>query len=581
MIPAPRPTTGAPGRAAPVEALAGEVADGFERYRQAFSAITRRARTRFQTRDWAEAQEDARERILLYDVAIHETLQPLGRRLDGHTLTPSEARLARESFAGWARARPDCEIAETFYNSVVRRLLGTVGVDEATEFVGDGVDSPAPGGARPWREHELDGGIDRALGRVLDDTAFSAPWHQRGERIRRAAALLRTELGPDADARGARLQVLDVPFFRNKAAYVVGRLVLAGRPPAPILLALTHPAEGIVLDAVLPTADEASVVFGFTRSYLHADIGAPRPVIEFLQSIMPHRRVDELYTAIGFNRHGKTEFYRSLHRYLQQPQARFEPAPGQAGLVMSVFVLNGLNVVFKVIRDRFGAPKRTSRERVMRNYGVVFVRDRVGRLADAQAFERMRLPLSRFEPAVLDELLGTAARTVSVTGGTVTIEHLYTERRVRPLDLYLGEVPLDEARRVTLEFGQAIKDLAAADIFPGDMLVKNFGVTRHGRVIFYDYDEVAPLASCNFRDPPPAAFPEAELADEPPYYVGPDDVFPSEWHAFLGPPGPLRAELHAAHPELFRAAWWRGMQERQKAGELVDFYPYDPERRLG
>ncbi|NIP78789.1 MAG: bifunctional isocitrate dehydrogenase kinase/phosphatase, partial [Gemmatimonadetes bacterium] len=376
------------------------------------------------------------------------------------------------------------------------------------------------------------------------------------------------------------LEVLRPVFFRNKGAYVVGRLV-RDHDVVPLILALLHPPEGIILDAVLPTYDEASVVFGFTRSYLHADVGAPRPVIEFLRSIMPLKRVDELYTAIGFNRHGKTEFYRTLRGHLTEPEARFVPTPGKEGLVMIVFTLPALNVVFKVIRDQFGHPKKTTRERVRRNYGLIFVHDRVGRLADAQQYERLELPQERFSSEVLESLLRDASHITHTEAGNLVIEHLYTERRVRPLDLYLGEVEEAEARRVTRDFGQAIKDLAAANIFPGDMLLKNFGVTRHGRVIFYDYDEVAPLTECNFRRPPKAAYPEAELADGPHFYVGPDDVFPEEWRAFLGPPGPLREVLHRAHPELLDPGWWRDMQDRQRAGEVIDFFPYDEARRLG
>jgi isocitrate dehydrogenase kinase/phosphatase len=560
--------------------VAERVILGYQDYRRQFADVTRRAAARFQARQWSDAQDDARERILLYDVVVHSTLRAI-RELVPATLPSAEiGARARATFGEWARPRPDSEVAETFFNSVIRRWFGTVGVDPGLEFVGSRVDDPAPGDGAPWFEIPLTHGFAPAIDRVLDSLPFTAPWHEREERVRRAVHLLRSELDSSQTWSDAVLQVLQRPFFRNKAAYVVGRIA-RGRELSPLLLAFTHPPEGIQLDAILPSSDEASIVFGVTRSYLHADIGAPRATIEFLQSIMPLKRTDELYTAVGFNRHGKTELYRTLMRHLEDPTVRFEPAPGQPGLVMSVFTISGLNVVFKVIRDRFGHPKNTTRERVMRNYRLVFVHDRVGRLADAQQFERLELPADRFTPAVLDELLGTAGRTVSRLGDTVTIEHLYTERRVRPLDLYLGEVDPAEARRVTLDFGQAIKDLAAADIFPGDMLVKNFGVTRHGRVIFYDYDEVAPLTECNFRERPRPAYPEAEFDDEPSYYVGPDDVFPAEWRAFLGPPGPLRLELQRAHPELFDPAWWREMQAYQRAGDVVDFYPYSPARRLG
>ena len=568
---------------ASISPLAGALAElvviGYHDYRRRFREVTGRAWTRFDRREWEDGQEDARERILLYDVVVAETLMKARRRLDGGTPDREEVAAARSSYAAWARDRPDSEIAETFFNSVTRRLLGTVGIDRKTEFIAEAVDRPGGSAARPWRSVPVAAGFAAMLEACLDPLPFQAPWNRRAERCRRAADMLRRELGPEDEWRSATLDVLRPVFFRSKAAYIVGRLA-RGAETRPLILALVHPAAGITLDAVIPTADEASVVFGFSRSYVHADVGAPRPTIDFLRSIMPLKRVDELYTALGFNRHGKTELYRTLLEQLAEPGARFEKTPGTEGLVMCVFTLPPLNVVFKVIRDRFGHPKKTSRERVVRNYGLIFVHDRVGRLADAQQFEHLELPRDRFSPEVLDDLLGSASRTVSATRDTVTIEHAYTERRVHPLDLYLRSAADDEARRAVLDFGQAIKDLAAADIFPGDMLVKNFGVTRHGRVIFYDYDEVALLTDCRVRDRPPAPYPEAEMAMQPHFYVGEDDIFPAEWRAFLGPPGPLRGVLHDAHPELFDPGWWKDMQRRQKAGEVVDFFPYPDHRRL-
>jgi isocitrate dehydrogenase kinase/phosphatase len=564
------------GRSA--DLLAQRILIGYRDYRRRFAEITRRAWRRFETRDWAEAQDDSRERILLYDVMVHETLLAIRDQATGRP-TADDARLARDAFAEWARDREDCEVAETFFNSVVRRMLGTLGVDPETEFVASAVDQPAPAPGSPRLSLGLDDGYETALDQVLETLPFRAPWHERRPRVARAAELIRREIGPEAEWAGGALEMLRPAFFRNKAAYLVGRFVRPGRSE-PLVVALTHPPRGIQLDAVLPTGDEASVTFGFTRSYLHADIGAPRPVVEFLRSIMPLKRVDELYTAIGFHRHGKTELYRALVEHLRTTDGRFEPTPGQPGLVMSVFAYPDLNVVFKVIRDRFDDPKRTTGERVKANYRMVFVRDRVGRLADAQPFERLELPADRFDPAVLDDLLRTAGRSVTRRDDTVTIDHLYTERRVRPLDIYLAEVDREEALRVIIDLGQAIKDLAAADIFPGDMLIKNFGVTRHGRVIFYDYDEIAPLSECTIRRIPPEPYPEAELAGEPEYFVGASDLFPEEWRAFLGPPGPLRHELHRAHPELFDPDWWRAMQARNRAGDVVDFFPYAAERRL-
>ncbi|MFW5951767.1 MAG: bifunctional isocitrate dehydrogenase kinase/phosphatase [Gemmatimonadota bacterium] len=560
------------------ESLAESIILGYLDYRRRFGEITRRAAERFRSRAWEKGQDDARERILLYDVVVHATLAAIRDRL-GDGGPPADPGPVRAAFAAWARPRADCEVAETFYNSVIRRLYGTIGVDPGSEFVGEDLDQPTGEPRAPVTRFSLAHGYGAAIDALLDRLPFTR-WHERDRRLRAAAARLEREIGPHDEWRGGTLEVLDSVFYRNKGAYLVGRL-LRGHDVAPAILALVHPPQGVTLDAVLTTQDHASIVFGFTRSYLHADIAAPRPVIEFLRSIMPLKRIDELYTAIGFHRHGKTEFYRTLRRHLAEPEARFEFTPGKEGLVMIVFTLPALNAVFKVIRDRFGHPKKTTHERVKRNYGLIFMRDRVGRLADAQEFERLELPRERFAPEVLHALLDDAARTTSLEGATVVIEHLYTERRVRPLDIYLEEVDPEQARRATLDFGQAIKDLAAADIFPGDMLVKNFGVTRHGRVIFYDYDEVAPLTDCTFRSFPQAPYPEAEIARAPHFYVGPDDVFPEEWRAFLGPAGPLRHVLHHAHPQLFDPGWWRDMQTRQRAGEVVDFFPYQDDRRLG
>ena len=292
-------------------------------------------------------------------------------------------------------------------------------------------------------------------------------------------------------------------FYRNKGAYLVGR-IRAGARDHPAGAALLHAERGIVVDAVLMTSDEASVVFGFSWTYFRVDSPRPRALVDFLASIMPLKPVNELYTSIGYNKHGKTELYRGLMRHLEEPDARFAFAEGDEGMVMAVFTLPSFNVVFKVIKDSFGAPKNTTRRAVMDKYHFVFVRDRVGRLADAQEFEHLEFPRRCFPDELLAYLCGVAGATVRVEGDRVIVRHLYTERRVTPLNLFLREADEDAAREAVIDYGNAIKDLAAADIFTGDMLLKNFGVTRNGRVICYDYDELCLLSECRFRRIPQA-----------------------------------------------------------------------------
>jgi isocitrate dehydrogenase kinase/phosphatase len=346
------------------------------------------------------------------------------------------------------------------------------------------------------------------------------------------------------------------------------------------VLPLLHAERGIVVDAVLMTSDEASVVFGFSWTYFRVDSPWPGPLVDFLGSIMPLKPRNELYNSIGYNKHGKTELYRSLMLHLDEPEARFAFAEGEEGMVMAVFMLPSFNVVFKVIKDQFGAPKNTTRRSVMDRYHFVFVRDRVGRLADAQEFEHLDFPRRCFPDELLSYLLAVAGSTVRTDGDRVVIRHLYTERRVTPLNLYLKEVEEEAARVAVIDYGNAIKDLAAADIFTGDMLLKNFGVTRNGRVICYDYDELCLLSECRFRRIPPPTSIDDEFAAEPWFHVGEQDVFPEEFKAFLVPPGRVRDDFLAAHANLMDIEFWRGVQRRLAAGEVVDVFPYPRDARL-
>ncbi|HEU4560299.1 MAG TPA: bifunctional isocitrate dehydrogenase kinase/phosphatase, partial [Longimicrobium sp.] len=389
----------------------------------------------------------------------------------------------------------------------------------------------------------------------------------------------REQLGADADEVRAA-EALPFLFYRNKAAYLVARVRLATGGVRPLVVPLVHPPEGVRPDAVLTDPDEVHRVFSFARSYFHAHTDRPRDTVAFLRTLMPAKPLHELYTSLGHNKHGKTELYRELVRQLSRGDARFERAEGIRGLVMSVFTLPGYPVVFKVIRDRFGASKNVTRDTVKERYRLVFRMDRVGRLVDAQEFEDLTFPRDRFDPGYLEELRGDAPSAIHDDGRRVVIRHLYTERRLRPLDLYLRENDPETARAAVVEYGNAIKDLACANIFPGDLLLKNFGVSRHGRVIFYDYDELALLTEVHFRSMPTARYEEDEMSADPWFSVNESDVFPEEFVPFLVPAGPLRDAFMDAHGELFTVRWWRELQERQKAGELPDFFPYPQSRRL-
>ena len=561
------------------QSVATVIRDGFDAYHEGFLAISRRAQRRFAQADWKGMVGDARERLDLYSGVLRGVLEDL--RGAGVGEGTAFWAMTRSRYSQALVGHPAPEIAETFFNSVARRMLGTVGVNPAVEFLDyQFARVSAPLARSPVRAYPVAGNTADAVRHLLAQAAFGVPF----EHAERDATLVGERIEQRWAAAGApapidALEVLDPVFYRRKAAYLIGR-VLGGNRAMPLLLPVVHGPRGLRVDAVLHSEEDASIVFSFTRSYFHADVPYPGEAIGFLRGLMPLKPVAELYTALGYNRHGKTEFYRDLQRHLAHTDDRFDVAPGARGMVMIVFTMPGYDVVFKVIRDTFSPPKQITPGEVRRRYELVFQHDRAGRLVDAQEFEGLAFPRARFTRRLLAELEANAKRSVRVDRDMVAIGHLYTERRVRPLDLHLRDADPAEAVRVALDYGQAIRDLAATNVFPGDLLLKNFGVTRHGRVVFYDYDELRLLSECRFRTIPPPRYPEDEAGDEPWFHVGPEDVFPEELRRFVPFREQARRAFLAAHGALYDAAFWRDLQNRNTAGEVLDIFPYPETRRL-
>jgi len=431
-----------------------------------------------------------------------------------------------------------------------------------------------------YERHPCDGGTGETVRRILEGCGFAVPFENLARDAQRAARAIDAQVA--ATPGGGRVDAFEMvrpTFYRQKLAYLIGRIRAHG-VVLPLVLVLRHDERGIGVDAVLTTQSELSILFSFTRSHFHVAAVCPRELVVFLKDLMPLKPVAELYIALGFHKHGKTELYRHLRRYLRDTSDRFEFARGDVGMVMLVFTLPGYDYVFKVIRDRFAYPKRNTRRDVMERYHMVFVHDRVGRLVEAQEFEYLTLRTDRFRGQVLEELLAQAAASVSATDQTVTLKHVYVERKVTPLNLYLREAAEREALDVVHDYGEAVKELAAANIFPGDLLEKNFGVTRHGRVVFYDYDELCLMTECNFLRIPAPRQPEDEFAAEPWFQVGENDIFPEEFARFLSMSQPLQEAFRRRHPDLFDPGFWNDIQTRLRAGEIMDVYPYPQAKRL-
>lgn len=553
----------------------------FNTYQEQFKAITQRARRRFETQDWHGMQSDAAERLGLYrrivDLVEAAVRDLLADRVHNKVIWAS----MKAVYSGLIVDHDDWELAETFFNSTTRRIFSTIGVDPQIEFVDTDFETPPTHAQTPvYRTYRRAESTADLLRKILDDYEIEAAFEDRARDI----ALAAEQIGEQLNAVGAlravdRTEMVKSPFFRGMGAYLIGRM-FSGSHLIPLVLALIHTPRGLIIDCVLMEEDAVSILFSFARSYFHVEVDRPYDLVKFLSTMIPRKRVAEIYISLGYNKHGKTELYRDLLRHLAYSDDNFEIARGQRGMVMIVFNMPNYDMVFKLIKDHFNYPKDSTRKDVMAKYDLVYRHDRAGRLVDAQAFEFLQFKRSRFSQDLLEELLEVASQTVRIEGDHVVIKHAYVERRVIPLDVYVREASESAAESAVVDYGRAIKDLAYSNIFPGDMLLKNFGVTRHGRVVFYDYDELCFLVECRFRKMPSARSYEDELAPEPWFHVNEGDIFPEEFERFLGLSGQLRDVFVEHHGDLFQPKFWRETQERLRAGQLVHIFPYPRAQRL-
>ena len=562
------------------EALARLLYQRFDTFHSDFIAVTARAEDRFLARDWQSHRRDAALRLGLHTAAVRDTVKACQAQLPA-----DDARRtwlgAQRRYVEYVAHRGDLELAETFYNSVTRRLFNVVGLDQELEFNWVGPTAlPATNDstAGDYRIAEATTSTEAAVRAVLEDSSLGPHFDDVARDARLVADRIEAHLKGSWHGLHA-IDVLNSVFYRNKSAYIVGRLRWLNRV-SPCILSIVNDSTGVRVHAALLTESAASRLFSYARSYMHVLSERPATMVAFLKLMLPVKPTAELYTTVGYPQHGKTNLFRALYRHMEHSHTRFERSPGAPGTVMAVFSLPTFDTVFKVIKDRFPPTKRVTPQEVKRRYRLVFGYDRVGRLVDAQEFENLTFARNRFDHDLLEELQRECSRTVTVTDDEVVLKHVYTVRRMYPLDLYLRQMAPERARAAAIDYGNAIKDLAAANIFPGDLFPKNFGVTRLGNVVFYDYDEVVLLSEVNFRALPPPRDDFDDMLDQPWFPVGEDDVFPEEFTTYLRSP-PIVGEVFAQHhPEIATLDFWQSMKDRNRAGDIPESFPYPASLRL-
>jgi len=529
----------------------------------------------------------SRERIHMYDRRVEETVAALKARFPEAEKDESLWRSTKLAYIGLLHDHRQPECAETFYNSVACEVLHRRHYHNEFIFWRPAVATEHLEGDAPSFRcyYPLKDGLRNTLRAIAARFELANKWEDPERDVRNVVRALRRHFPRPARASpDLQIQVLDSLFFRNKGAYVVGRIINAHRELPFAVPILQNERGELYADALLAGEDQLLVLFSFARAYFFVDMEVPAAYVSFLRWLMPKKPRAEIYMAVGLAKQGKTLFYRDLFYHLRHSTDRFTFAPGIRGMVMLVFTLPSYPYVFKVIRDRFAPPKDIDRQTVKDKYLMVKLHDRVGRMADTLEYSLVALPLDRFDDALLQELKRECASTVEFDGEDLVLGHVYIERRMQPLNLHVEELRRDgdhERLRTALrEYGNAIKELAGAGIFPGDMLLKNFGVTRHERVVFYDYDEIQPMADVNFRPIPAAASYEEELSAEPYWSVGANDVFPEQFDRFLVSAPDTRRMFYEDHRDLLEPRFWQEKQARVAAGVQEDVFPYPGEIRF-
>ena len=594
--------------------IAQALLDGFNRHYRLFRATTAQAKQRFEQADWHGQQHAQALRIEFYDQRVNEAVDRLRTDFTIDALSMDTWQQAKLHYIGLLTNHHQPELAETFFNSVTAKLLHRSYFKNDFIFVRPAVsteyiENDEPASQATYRAYyPTKDNLHETWKRIVTNFQLERGFDDLDRDVEHVVQAMLAELGGFRPRANFQIQVLSSLFYRNKGAYLVGKII-NGFNETPLALPILHAAppsgrpktannpsgaddEGelgpkggkLLIDAALFGEDELLMIFSYARAYFMVDMEVPSAYVQFLRGLMPKKPRHELYNALGLQKHGKNLFYRDLLAHQRHSSDKFRIAPGIKGMVMLVFDLPSFPYVFKVIKDFYPPQKDTTREQIQGKYLLVKQHDRVGRMADTLEYSNVGFPRQRFEDELVAELKHFCPSLIEEDGrngeGIIVIKHLYIERRMIPLNIYLQEAQPEQVAHAVIEYGNAIKDMVAANIFPGDMLWKNFGVTRHGKVVFYDYDEIEYLTDCNFRRVPQARNEEEEMSAEVWYRVGPKDVFPETFEPFLLGNQAVRAVFMAHHADLLDAAFWQGHKERILAGHVHDVFPYEPAKRF-
>ena len=578
--------------------IAKKILLGFEHHYQNIKSASIEAKRCFEEKEWEKIENDSKLRLNFYDEQVDVFCKNLSSELKKQTLYGAKAEFnetqkmdkfnsdfwknTKHVYIELITSHKQPELAETFYNSVFCRIFSRSFYNNQYIFTKPCVSLNYIDMDEPVIDSYFvdDGQLKETLTSVLNNYKFRCKFGNLDQDIERLQEQLIKQM-PRLQSEVFELQFISTPFIRGKCAYIVGKIVTQLHPDVPVLIALLNDEnKGLYVDSLLTDIGSISIIFSFSRSYFFITTDYPSAIVEYLKELLPGKTRAVLYSAIGLHKQGKTLLYRHFLKYSKITSEKLIIAPGIKGMVMSVFTFPMYPYVFKVINDQFAPPKMGTKEMVKDRYYFVKNHVRIGRLADTWEFSNVAFPLKDIDDALLKELEKKASSNIEIENDLLIIKHMYIENKMTPLNMYLETANKKQQNHIINDYGKAIDELINSNIFPGDMLTKNFGVTRQNRVVFYDYDEITLMSTPIFKKIPEAKTYEQEMASEPWYYVGQNDVFPEEFKYFMLPNPYMKEVFNKKYKKLLDADYWVSIQEKIKQNGVMDYYPYGSEKRM-
>lgn len=558
----------------------------FDDYYLESRRIPEEVKRAFEQRDPARALELSKRRLSIYSEGVRGLAAEFQRVYPLLSQDTEFWEQVEEDYLPLVEGRYEEDLALAFAHSTRRMIFKdhwrpvkySFGAARSSFGGPRQVHRDVPAGPRLTRETVLE---------IFKLPGFSCPWRNVEAGAQAVADRVNSDLGLDGPGESAptmsMVQMVEAGFFRDRMAFLVGRIVMSDGRLVPLVLALVNLADGIVVDAVLTCEADAHNIFSSTLANFHVTNPYYHELAAFLHSILTRRALGLHYSTIGFNHVGKVTVMNEVRRELVASGEVFATAPGLRGTVAIAFSAPSSNYVLKVIRDeptpQYKWDHFPGRDAVLAKYDDVHAINRTGSMLDNIVYRNLELDRSWFDPDLVEELLANAGGTVSAEGGTLVFRHLIAQARMVPLPVFLETASPEDAETVIVNLGWCIKNNAAGNIFNKDLDGRNYGVGRFLKVFLFDYDAVEVLTDVKIHTNTDRVEGEEDIPD---WFFEDGVIFlPEEIEVGLRVlENGLRRPFRAHHGDLATVRYWERMQNALGEGRVPPITVYPHSRRL-